>query len=62
MCGRKPQPGYQRSHSNVQTKKRQNLNLQSKKIGGKSVKLCSACFGKVSQNKKKTKGGIRFAR
>jgi large subunit ribosomal protein L28 len=44
ICGRKPKTGFSRSHSMVATKRRQNLNLITKKIAGKKIKICSKCL------------------
>ncbi len=44
ICNRGPKRGATRSHSNIQTKKWQHLNLQSKKIDGKTVKICTKCL------------------
>lgn len=50
VCKRGSTKGATRSHSNIKTLKRQNLNLQTKKIDGKKTKLCSSCL--KSMNKK----------
>lgn len=44
ICGRGPKRGATRSHSNIQSKKWQNLNLQTKKIDGKTTKICTKCL------------------
>ena len=44
ICGRGPLLSATRSHSNIKTKKRKYLNLQTKKIGGKKVKICTKCL------------------
>ena len=44
ICGREPQKSFSRSHSKIATKKRQFLNLQTKKIGGKKLKICTRCL------------------
>lgn len=44
ICGRGPATAVSRSHSNVATKRRQHLNLQTKKISGKKVKICTRCL------------------
>jgi len=55
ICGRGPQTAISRSHSNVATKRRQLLNLQSKNISGpnnslrnilKDDKVIKKCLGK----------------
>lgn len=54
ICGRGPLKGKSRSHSNVATLRRQYLNLQTKTIDGKKVKICTNCL-KTSLKKKTTK-------
>jgi ribosomal protein L28 len=44
MCGRSSTKGMSRSHSNIKTIKRQNINLQSKTIDGKKMKVCTKCL------------------
>jgi len=44
ICGRGPQKTTSRSHSNIATKKWQYINLQSKKILGKRIKICTKCM------------------
>lgn len=43
-CGKESQTGNKRSHSNVATKRQFRANIQTKKIDGKSVCLCTACI------------------
>ncbi|MEA3449857.1 MAG: 50S ribosomal protein L28 [Patescibacteria group bacterium] len=44
LCGRSSTKGASRSHSNIKTIKRQNINLQSKKIDGKKLSICTKCL------------------
>ena len=44
ICGRGPVMGASRSHSNIQTKKWRHINLQTKNINGKKVKICTSCL------------------
>ena len=44
VCGRSSMKGAKRSHSNIKTLKRQNINLQSKKIEGGKIKICTKCI------------------
>jgi large subunit ribosomal protein L28 len=44
VCGRGSTSGTMRSHSNRKTLKRQNINLQSQKIGGQTTKVCVNCM------------------
>jgi ribosomal protein L28 len=52
ICGRGPVSSATRSHSNIKSKKWKYLNLQSKKIGNKTVKICTKCL--KTQMKSKT--------
>jgi len=49
ICGRGPLTSAKRSHSNIKTKTRKYLNLQSKKIDGKTVKVCAKCIKNISK-------------
>ncbi|MEA2006847.1 MAG: 50S ribosomal protein L28 [Patescibacteria group bacterium] len=44
ICGKKNQSGNKRSHSNIATKRKFKVNLQSKKINGKKMKVCTRCI------------------
>jgi len=44
MCGRGATKGASRSHSKIQTLKRQNINLQSMTIGDEKFKVCTSCM------------------
>jgi len=44
LCGRGSTKGATRSHSKVQTLKRQNINLQTKNIGDMKLKVCTSCL------------------
>jgi len=44
ICGRGSQVGNSRSHSNIATLRKFRINLQSKKINGKRMKVCSKCL------------------
>ena len=48
-CGRSTNVKISRSHSNIATKKRQYLNLQTKKIDGKKTRICSKCLKSLSK-------------
>ena len=43
-CGRGTISGVSRSHSNIATKRRLYINLQSKKIDGRRTKICTSCL------------------
>ena len=49
ICGRGPQTGNRRSHSNIATKRKQALNLHSKIIDGKRIRICSKCLKKMDR-------------
>ncbi|MFA6322060.1 MAG: 50S ribosomal protein L28 [Candidatus Buchananbacteria bacterium] len=44
VCGREPLKGHAVSHSNQKTIKHQKLNLQSKKVDGKRLRVCTRCI------------------
>ena len=47
ICGRGTKVKISRSYSNIATKKRQYINLQTKKIKGKKIKVCTRCLKKL---------------
>ncbi|MFH0804880.1 MAG: 50S ribosomal protein L28 [Patescibacteria group bacterium] len=53
ICGRGPQTGNSRSHSNIATLRRSLLNLQKTMHQGKRVKACANC---IRTQSKKAKG------
>lgn len=53
ICGRKPQASIKRSHAKNATKIRQYLNLQTKRMDGKKLKVCTKCI--KTMNKKAVK-------
>jgi len=52
ICGRGSTKGASRSHSNIKTIKRQHINLQSKRVNGKKMKICTACIRTMAKKKK----------
>lgn len=44
ICKRQPLKANWKSHSQVKTIRRQKLNLQSKKIDGKKISICTSCL------------------
>lgn len=48
-CGRGTQTGNQRSHSNIATLRKFAVNLQKKKVDGKTIKVCSRCLKKMAK-------------
>lgn len=51
ICGRGSVKDASRSHSNIKTIKRQYINLQAKKIDGKTVKVCTKCIKTMGKTK-----------
>jgi large subunit ribosomal protein L28 len=52
VCGRGSTRGASRSHSNIKTIKRQYINLQSKVVDGKRLKICTNCIKNIAKVKK----------
>lgn len=44
ICHRGTMSGNSRSHSNISTRRKFAINLQSKTINGKTVKICTKCL------------------
>lgn len=44
ICKRGPKKSIKRSHSNIATIRRQYLNLQKRKVDGKTIKVCTKCL------------------
>lgn len=44
VCGRGTTAGNSRSHSNIATKRKFAINIQTKKINGKKTKICTKCI------------------
>jgi len=53
VCKRSSTKGVSRSHSNVKTLKRQNINLQTKNIMGITAKVCTKCLRTMKKNENK---------
>jgi ribosomal protein L28 len=51
VCGRGSTRGATRSHSNIKTIRRQNINLQVKTINGKKKKICTSCIRTMAKAK-----------
>ncbi|MDP3057208.1 MAG: 50S ribosomal protein L28 [bacterium] len=49
-CGRGPKSSQSRSHSNIASKRTQQINLQNTTIDGKRMRICTTCI--KSANKK----------
>ena len=52
MCGRGSKKAASRSHSNIKTLRRQNINLQTKTIDNVKMKLCANCIKTMKKKKK----------
>jgi len=55
VCGRGTTASQSRSHSNIATKRTQKINVQSKTIDGKAVKVCTKCIKTSIKNGKEIK-------
>ncbi|MDF1498249.1 MAG: L28 family ribosomal protein [Patescibacteria group bacterium] len=51
VCGRGTKASQSRSHSNIATKTKQYINIQTKKIDGDKVKVCAKCIKTAAKNK-----------
>ncbi|HLM84119.1 MAG TPA: 50S ribosomal protein L28 [Candidatus Bathyarchaeia archaeon] len=51
VCGRGPKSSQSRSHSNIASKRTTAINLQTKKTGGKRLKVCSKCLKTEAKEK-----------
>lgn len=51
ICGRGSQKDASRSHSNIKTIRRQYINLQTKIISGKKIRICTKCLKTMSKMK-----------
>ncbi|PIY96368.1 MAG: 50S ribosomal protein L28 [Candidatus Kerfeldbacteria bacterium CG_4_10_14_0_8_um_filter_42_10] len=52
ICGRGALSSVSRSHSNIATKRRQYLNLQTTIYQGKKVKACTSCIKTLTKVQK----------
>lgn len=50
-CGRGSNRGNSRSHSNIATKREQFANLQSRRIDGARMRLCTNCLKTLTKKK-----------
>ncbi len=51
LCGRGTTKDASRSHSNIKTLKRQYINLQTKRINGKKMRVCAKCLKTLKKQK-----------
>jgi len=49
VCGRGAVMAATRSHSQIQTKTKRYLNLQTKTVNGKKQKVCTKCIKTMSK-------------
>lgn len=52
LCRRGATKGASRSHSKIQTLKRQNINLQVKTIDGAKFRICTSCMRTLDKPKR----------
>jgi len=51
ICGRGTKASQTRSHSNIATKRKQFINVQTKTIDGKKIKICAKCIKTMAKSK-----------
>ncbi len=56
LTGRGPNFGNSRSHSNVATKRRQNLNLQTIRVGGVKIRVSARTLKTIKKLERQMKG------
>ena len=52
ICGRGTIATFSKSHANNKTKTTNKINLQSKKINGQRVKICTKCIKTLAKKSK----------
>jgi large subunit ribosomal protein L28 len=52
ICDRGPASGNSRSHSNIASRRKHNLNLQQATYKGKRVKVCANCLKTITKKAK----------
>lgn len=50
LCDRGPVSTVSRSHSNIATKRRHEINLQVKQVEGKRMRVCARCIKTMKKN------------
>lgn len=53
ICNRGKITGNSRSHSQIATKRTMGINLQSKRLGGVKMNICTSCLKTLNKLKKK---------
>lgn len=49
ICNKRNQVGNKRSHSNIATKRKFKVNLQTKKIDGEKKRICTSCMRTINK-------------
>ncbi|MBE7525067.1 50S ribosomal protein L28 [Patescibacteria group bacterium] len=49
LCERGPASSQSRSHSKVATKRRHEINLQTKKLHGTRMRICTSCIKTIKK-------------
>lgn len=49
ICKRGTRAGQTKSHSQVKTKRQVKINLQTKVVNGKRIKICTKCIKTLSK-------------
>ncbi|RJQ35203.1 50S ribosomal protein L28 [Candidatus Parcubacteria bacterium] len=52
ICQKRAMIGNIRSHSNIASKRKMKVNLQSKKIGNKRITACTSCLKTIKKLQK----------
>lgn len=58
LTGKSPNFGHSRSHSNIATKRRQNVNLQTVRLGGVKVRVSARTLKTLKKMAKQMSGEI----
>lgn len=51
-CNKKALSGNSRSHSNISSKRKMSVNLQTKKIDGQKMTVCTSCIKTLNKKKR----------
>ena len=58
LCQRKPRVGNSRSHSNIATKRRLMINLQTRRIDGQRLLVCTSCLSRWKKTKQEAAAAL----
>jgi ribosomal protein L28 len=50
ICGKGTQTMVKRTHSNKANKTTKKANIQTKKVGGRKIKICAKCLRTIKKN------------